>query len=74
MKETLGLIKPLNVLMKPKVSNSFLTLYGGSVSRFFRLWPNRAVWCVYRKIKIGTYNKANKAYMAFEQDMSGAFN
>jgi hypothetical protein len=30
-----------SVLMKPKVSNSFLMLYGGSASLFFRLWQNR---------------------------------
>ena len=54
--------------MKPKVSNSYHTLYGGFVSLYCRHWQSKVVWYVLPQNKIGTYNKANKAFIAFEQE------
>jgi hypothetical protein len=47
----LGLIKRPSVLMKPAVSNSFPTQYGGSARAFCRHWQNNRGSCVFRLIK-----------------------
>jgi DNA-directed RNA polymerase specialized sigma subunit len=54
--------------MKQKALNLFLTLCGGFVSQYCKLWQNKDVLSDLPQNKIGTYNKANKAMMAFEQE------
>ena len=55
-------------MMKQKVLNSSLMQFGGFVNLFCRLWLSREGLVRLPQNKIGTYNKANKAYMAFEQE------
>jgi len=63
----LGLIKAAQRFDETKGSSLFHTRCGGFASPSCRRWQSRELVRLPQN-KIGTYNKANKGYMAFEQE------